>query len=71
MNNMPGLRFQVVPDPQNEQFKIIDSHTVVGTEDQDRVWFCTAYDYADACLLSHLLNTYKPVGSSTDQSPCA
>jgi len=51
-------RYTVKPDPENEQFKIIDTGTLLGTEDMDHEWVATAYDPDAASHLCALLNRH-------------
>lgn len=49
-------RYIIKVDPENEQWKILDTHSVCGTEDQDFEWVATAYTHEYARLVCDFLN---------------
>jgi hypothetical protein len=53
-------RYIIKIDIENEQFKILDTQSKCGTEDQDDEWVATTYDIGYAQLLCRLLNERKP-----------
>lgn len=51
-------RYIVKIDEENEQFKILDTDSDVGTEDSDYEWVATAYTKMYAELICNYLNQF-------------
>ena len=51
-------RYIIKPDPDNEQWKIIDTGTIIGTEDLDHEWVATTADYRVAEHIKALLTLH-------------
>lgn len=58
---MPNDQFIIKVDIENEQFKILDTKSIVGTEDTDYEWVATAYDAGYAHAICEMLNQHAPV----------
>ena len=50
-------RYIIKVDIENEQFKILDTQSKCGTEDQDDEWVATAYDMGYATFICNSLNS--------------
>lgn len=55
-------RYIIKVDIENEQWKILDTESIIGTEDQDFEWVATAYDVGYANLICRLLNLPSQTG---------
>ena len=49
------MRYQVIQDDASESYKIVDTRSVIGTEDTDRGWVASAYDRNTAFHIATLL----------------
>lgn len=49
-------RYVIKVDVENEQIKILDTQSKIGTEDTDIEWVATAYDMGYATFICNALN---------------